>query len=277
MHTILDLDLDFFVWPPFRDRPEAARRPRSEWKQLASEDEVRSFLEKQCHLSRQAPVPGCEAERHQDAFNVWSQWIEDEAIIPPFNVVHADAHSDLGSGWRNRSCTFIETELLAMPIEERRHPAFGPDHLNSGNYLLGAIANRWISQLTYVYPADRIEAGPVEPGSPPRFEDDVRELGRLLRTDQEPLVSDLSAWIFRNDDWRTQLIELKHYHPICHRRSHEDDHPVHSEPPVPFTWVEDREFSLAGVTHMFLADSPEYTPVEADELLPVIREYFYRV
>jgi hypothetical protein len=154
-----------------------------------------------------------------------------------------------------------------MPIEKRRHPAFGPDHLNSGNYLLGAVANRWLSQLIYVYPDDRMEAQPVQPGCLPRFEDDMRELARLIRTDQEPPLSDVPAWIFRNGDWRTRLIELKH----------EDDDPVPTEPPVPFNWVTDREFSLAGVTHMFLAHSPEYTPVEADELLPVIREYFCRV
>jgi hypothetical protein len=39
--------------------------------------------------------------------------------------------------------------------------------------------------------------------------------------------------------------------------------------------MEHHEFSVAGVTHMFLARSPEYTPVEADKLLPAIREYFH--
>ena len=274
MHIILDLDLDFFVWPPFRGRPEKARLPRSECKRLASEGEVRSFLEKQCHLSKQAPVPGCEANQHQEAFNVWSRWIDDERIIAPFSVVHVDAHSDLGSGWSNRSCVFVERELLAMPIEQRRKPIFGPDHLNSGNYLLGAIANRWVSQLTYVYPADRIEAEPVRAGSLPRFDHEMRELGKLLGTDHGPSVSGLPAWIFRNNDWKTQLIELKHYRSSSRRGSPEEL--VYTEPPLPFKWVEDREFSIAGVTHMFLAHSPEYTPAKADELLPIIREYLYR-
>ncbi|HEV2198783.1 MAG TPA: UPF0489 family protein [Bryobacteraceae bacterium] len=271
MQTVLDLDLDFFVWPPFRRRPEEARLPRSEWKHLSSESEVRWFLERQCHLSAQTPVSGNEAEEHQEAFKLWRQWIDGGEIMAPFNVVHVDAHSDLGSGWGNRSCTFIETELLAMPIEQRRHPAFGPDHLNSGNYLLGAIANGWISQLTYVYPADRIESEPGAPGGLPRFEDDIRE-ARLLRTGQEPPVSDLPAWIFQNGDWRTGLIELKH-----RPGSQDDNPPVHTEAPVPFKLVEQRKFSFSGVTHMFLAHSPPYTPVEADKLLPVVREYFHPV
>jgi hypothetical protein len=277
MHTILDLDLDFFTWPPLRDTLEEARPPRSEFEWLASEGEVRSFLEKQCHLSRQAPVLGCEAGHHQEAFSAWRQWVENGTIIAPFNIVHVDGHSDLGAGWPNRSCTFIETELLAMPVEERRHPALGPNHLNSGNYLLGTIANRWISQLTYVYPADRNEAAPIEPGRLPRLEDSARRMGTLLRTGQEPQVSDLPRWIFRDDDWKTHLIELRHYDPARHRRSYADDQPLHTEPPVPFSWVEDRKFSLTDVTHMFLAHSPEYTPVEADELLPFIREYFHQV
>lgn len=267
--------MDFFVWPPFRDRPEEPRQPRSEWKYLASEDEVRSFLEKQCHLSRRAPVPGNEAEQHHDAFNVWGRWVEDGTIIAPFCVVHVDAHSDLGSGWNNRSFTFIDTELLALLIEQRRHPVFGPEHLNSGNYLLGAIANRWISQLIYVYPVDRTESEPVQPGSLPRFEDDMREMAKLLWADQAPPVSDLPAWIFRNDDWKTGIIELRHS--LVRHGVVEDGEPVSSEPPVPFKCIEEREFSLDGVTHMFLAQSPEHTPVEADELLPIIREYFYNV
>jgi hypothetical protein len=257
--------LDFFVWPPFRGRPEEPRLPRSEWEYLAWEDEVRSFLEKQCHLSRRTPVPGNEAEQHCDAFNVWGRWVENGTIIAPFCVVHVDAHSDLGSGWNNRSFTFIETELLALPIEQRRHPVFGPEHLNAGNYLLGAIANRWISRLTYVYPVDRTE----------RFEDEVREMTRLLWADQAPPVNDLPAWIFRNDDWKTGIIELKHR--LVRDGLLKDGEPVSSEPLVPFEWKEEREFSLDGVTHMFLAQSPEHTPIEADELLPIVRKYFYSV
>jgi hypothetical protein len=263
--------LDFFVLPSFRDRPEEPRLPGSEVKDLASEDEVRSFLEKQCHLSRRTPVPRNEAEQHHDAFNVWGRWVENGTIIAPFCVVHVDAHSDLGSGWNNRSFTFIETELLALPIEQRRHPAFGPEHLNSGNYLLVAIANRWISQLTYCYPVARTASEAAQHGTLPRFEDGAREIW----AEQEPPVSDLPAWIFRNDDWRTRIIELKHR--VVRHGVLEYGQPMTNEPPVPFKWIEGREFTLAGVTHMFLARSPEYTPAEADELLPIIREYFYSV
>lgn len=272
MHTILDLDLDFFVWPPFRGWPADPRLPRAKWEYLASEEEVRSFLEKQCHLSRRAPVPGNEAEEHHDAFNVWGRWIEGGTINAPFRVLHVDAHSDLGSGWGNHSAAFIEEELIALPIERRRHPGFGPEHLNSGNYLLGAIANRWVSELTYVYPADRTESVPVRPVGLRSFGAYMRELERL-QTDQVPPVNDLPAWIFRNSDWRTGTIELRH-RPVRHGVP-EDGESASSEPLVPFKCTEKRGFSLDGVTHMFLAQSPEYAPVEADALLPIIREYFY--
>jgi hypothetical protein len=110
----------------------------------------------------------------------------------------------------------------------------------------------------------------------------MREMAKLLWADQAPPVSDLPAWIFRNDDWKTGIIELKTgiielRHRLVRHGVVEDGEPVSSEPPVPFKWKEEREFSLDGITHIFLAQSPEHTPVEADELLPIIREYFYSV
>lgn len=148
-----------------------------------------------------------------------------------------------------------------MPMAQRRNPILGPDHLNSGNYLLGAIANRWISRLTYVYPADR----EIDAQLPP---------GRRRGNNQGPSVSDIPPWIFKNDDWKTETIQLKH--DAVTDRGGPGEELAHTEPPVPFTWLEDREFNASAVTHLFLAYSPEYTPVEADELLPIIREYFYR-
>jgi hypothetical protein len=68
----------------------------------------------------------------------WGRWVEEGAIIAPFCVVHVDAHSDLGSGLNN-SCTFIESELLALPIEQRPHLTFGPEHLNSGTTCWGRL------------------------------------------------------------------------------------------------------------------------------------------
>jgi hypothetical protein len=266
MHSILDLDLDFFVWPPFRDCHEEHRLPRSSYNYVASEDEVRSFLEKQCQLSTSKRVPGFRAEQHEEAFAVWRQWIHDGRIIAPFNVVHADAHSDLGApivGSPDRSRAFIE-DLLEEKPEERRNPAFNEEHLHSGNYLLAAIANRWISELTYVYPANRRRAESMEVGSPFEFEDEPQEYA-------ESITREPPAWIFQDNDCETRMIELKYRR----ARANSPHGTTRVEPPVPLKCIDASAFSFAGVTHLFLARSPKYTPCDADKLLDVVGEYFY--
>jgi hypothetical protein len=275
MDTILDLDLDFFVWPPFRDKPDQPRLPESRCRRLASSDEVRSFFEERCHLSVQAPILGHESEHHIDAFKVWGQWLEEDELSAPFSVVHVDAHSDLGSGL-NRSCTYIETELLSLPIADRRCPTFDEGHLNSGNYLLGAIANGWIAHLTYVYPSDPVRSTPVKWGEPMTTAQLLSLTCEQLGIDeQQPPVGDLPAWIFREDRWQTKIIELKRYPGGRHRLYNQA--PVSTEPPVPIEVVDGKAFDFSGFTHLFLAHSPEYTTPTAYDLLPIIRTYFYKV
>jgi hypothetical protein len=275
MDTILDLDLDFFEWPPFRRKVDQPRLPESECRHLASPGDVRTFIEDRCHLSVQVPILGHEAEHHVDAFNVWGQWLDENKLSAPFDVVHVDAHSDLGSGL-NRSCTYIETELLALPIADRRRPVFGEGHLNSGNYLLGAVANGWIAHLTYVYPSDPFPPTPALPGERMTTAQ-LLELNReeLGIDDQLPPVSDLPAWIFRGDRWQTKTIELKNYACGDHRRYNQA--PVSTEPPVPIEFVDGKVFYFSGFTHLFLARSPEYTTPRADDLLPIIRTYFHQI
>jgi hypothetical protein len=50
------------------------------------------------------------------------------------------------------------------------------------------------------------------------------------------------------------IIELKHR--SVRHGVFEDGESASSEPPVPFKCIEEREWSLVGVTHMFLAQSP---------------------
>src|SRR6266851_1477060 len=51
MLTVLDLDLDFFVWPVVRGPVEG--RPSDSDLACASPEQVRLFLEEQCGLSRE--------------------------------------------------------------------------------------------------------------------------------------------------------------------------------------------------------------------------------
>ncbi len=276
MHTILDLDLDFFVWPPKRDRCDHDRLPDSECQHLASQEDVRQFLEQRCHLNRASPIPGQEFVEHVDAFTTWSVWLKEKKLSAPFAVVHVDAHADLGAGW-NLTCHYVETELLALPVGGRRTPRFGDKGINSGNYLVGAIANRWISNLTWVHPVDRNLRALGGGGDSPNLTLQYERIRCLLDPDDEACpherwAGDLPPRCFRNYDWHTGLIELRETKPTHFGQS--DPTPVHLEPPIRFDMSVEDHFEFSRFTHMVVAQSPQYTPVSADHLLPVIREYF---
>jgi hypothetical protein len=263
MDTVLDLDLDFFVWPPFRREPTRERLPESECQSLMTAEEACAFLEGRCHLSKQTRIPGQEFDEHQDAFHTWRRWLHEGKLSTPFYVIHVDGHADLGSAFRP-ACKYIETELLALPIAERYAPRFGPDGLDSGSYLLGAIANHWISRLVYVYSTKRrLKTS--------KCAEDWLRMDWPMPAEYQPPVPELVAWVFQNNDWRTGNIQLKHRGP---GDTWETD-PIHAEPIVPFELTEETKFDFSGFTHMVVARSPQYTPLSADDLLPTIREYFY--
>ena len=53
--------------------------------------------------------------------------------------------------------------------------------------------------------------------------------------------------------------------------------PSHWEPAVANAYVPSGSFSGSGFTHLILARSPGYTTATADELIPVIEQYFYPI
>jgi hypothetical protein len=71
MDTVLDLDLDFFVWPIATMRGGKKRLGDDEFTHGATPEEVRSFLEQRCHLNKTARLPGQEFVEHRDAFRTW--------------------------------------------------------------------------------------------------------------------------------------------------------------------------------------------------------------
>lgn len=266
-HTILDLDLDFFGFPPLHHQEHEEGRPaESEFKHLADETEVRRFLERNCHLSTRNRILGRQVVEHVDAFFTWKEWIQQGRLTAPFAVVHVDAHSDLGAGI-GLTCHYIETELLALPLHKRSSPRFDVnDGITSANYLVAVIANRWISRLTYVYPVD-----PLPESSENAEFNRMRTLLTQINEDPEPeLPRDLPPWCFQDDD-RTHI-------QLAHRRSEDflksECAPVHLEPSVPFECTKSTEFEFSGFTHMVLAQSPKYIPESTDHLMSIISEYF---
>ena len=278
MQTVLDIDLDFFVWP-IEHWPEGGGRLPDAEHEHSSPDEVREFLETRCSLKREKNIPGHEMVEHQDVFSTWRRWLRTGVLSAPFNVIHVDAHADLGLG--DGGWVYLLSEVLALPVAQRSEPRLGPHALNSGNFLAFAIANRWIGNLTYVFPYRAPEA--QEPFFINVFEGEKflrRVSGGGTANDEEPRPSDLMAILFRGCNTRTGLIELGRYSPqtvksLCSwSLSEPKPTPIHVEPVVPFTYTPTNRFRFSGFTHLTLAQSPQFTPASADKLLSIFRDYF---
>lgn len=222
--------------------PPNANRAPDDAHDVWSIPDARAFLRERCGLDR--PRPGFVTENHSELFARWRDAIERGTLSAPFSVTHIDANADLGKG--DAGYNYLMTSLLFEPVEKRTHFK-GPRRtttITDGNFLLYAIACRWINDLTYVWgdggddelryamegftlQADRIQLAAMEAG----------ELAKLMNQ-QAP-------------------------------------RPSHLEPPVPYRstrWdcftAEDR------YDFVCLTRSPPYTPASADVLYDAIIEEF---
>ena len=191
---------------------------------------------------------------HVDSFKVWRRWLGEGKLNAPFEVVHVDAHGDFGAGFQNSTYSYLQ-DVLAK-LDSRDDLDFSPEGTTSANYLTLAIANRWISSLTYVYPTD--------PLAPTRKMSQLERMVMLTSEQREqlPPVRDVPARLFQKKDgcwWQGRPIQLG-----C------------DEPEIPFRVVKQSDFSCSGFTHMVVAQSPQYTPQSADNLLALIERYFRR-
>lgn len=279
MEKILDLDLDYFVWPTAYNRAAEHGRPLAEdFDYIASDEQLRHFLENRCGLSTTNRLPGAEFVEHVNAFWTWDRWMREGRLSTQFEVVHVDGHADLGVGWNDSSWVHLLIELLALPPEKRNHPKTGDNGLHSGSYLAFAIGNRWISRTKYVYPVVPAWLAPVNDPSDYSMEAFVRRMTPTLYGEPEDdgLPTDLMALYFRNEDPRTGLIEMPHFAPEQKDQATWSTgvEPVHKEPPMPFECIPGDTYSNSGFTHIVVAQSPVYLPESADRLMAVVREYF---
>ena len=146
---VLDLDMDFFLTAPCPLAP-LGQRPDEETAQPYSDEEVIRFLEEQCGLSREHPVPGAIFDTHDKALDFWAAKVKDGSLAAPFEVVHVDTHSDLAFGppGTNYVLNVVLSRAPQMrPIIDTYRQAV---ELDEANYLLFAIAFRWVSRLAYV-------------------------------------------------------------------------------------------------------------------------------
>ena len=236
---VLDLDLDFFL-TDCCPCAEKGRRPDAACAQPWTEEAVVSYLEHHLGLSALHPIPGIIMETHDCALRYWKDRMDCGALSKPFSVVHVDAHADLGIGKPGPG--FVLNNVLGIPPETRDvfDRYYEQKQLDEANYLLFALAFRWINALTLVR----------QPFSKPDLPPFVRREGLrcgLIRL--ESFVSNL----FENRYGAEPSIPLAIY----------DD---------PFSYRAQEPFSCA-----FVAHSPRYAPQTADPLLAVIKRYLHLV
>lgn len=144
--NILDIDLDFFLNGRIQRRnDDIFNRPDGFGIVPWSKDEVLNFLNSKLNVN--GIFPGYIFVSHDELFYKLKDLIEKDKLDKPFNLVHVDAHSDLGMGfdWKYLHSTFLD-----LPVIERHNAKGGDDGINYGNFVSFALGCRWISTLDLV-------------------------------------------------------------------------------------------------------------------------------
>lgn len=262
---ILDIDMDYFMTKIAISVPESTSERLSEeyygdcvW----SEDSIRCFLENNIGLSKNKKIKGRIVTGHNEAIPFWKELIEKNELTVPFEVIHVDSHADLGLGYS--SWTYILNFLLQYPVHERPiHNRYvdlngGIREEGIGDYLLFAVAYRWISRLTYC-------ANP--------YGDKNDYILDTLKDFSEEYI-----W----DEPVENIIQLV-YNPEMDFPSYDSTDKEKSEylaagvkePEVPMLiipTVKDVNFN-DDFDFIVFAQSPNYTPASADFVIDIFREY----
>ena len=233
MQRVLDIDLDFFL-ADCCPLAEPGERPVLMGHEPWGAEAVRVFLENDLLLSRERPIPGRVFPTHDGALVYWKELMDAGALKAPFHVTHVDAHSDLGVGYPGPG--YVLYNVLSLPPRRRLEldRFYRERKLDEANYLLFALAARIVASLDNVR----------------------RPFSR----------SDVPTQLLAPDGLHMRLIQS---FPELFERINGP------EPLIPYReYKEDGSFRAAApYDFVSLAISPRYAPREADDLIPVFREY----
>ena len=187
-------------------------------------------------------------EEHDELFDAIKALVASGTISAPFELVHVDAHADLGVGqWKPYE--YLLTDLMHREVEERLDPVRGNEGLNRGTVVLFLAACKWIDKFHYVY----------HPG-------DGKDFSELF-LDYEPETEQLFLQI-----------------PKCSKECLEHSKPPYVPvielssrcelgTRIPFRLTEQKDFQDPGFDFAFLTRSPGFTPPKADALYEQIARY----
>lgn len=266
---LLDLDMDYFMENIAIGITESREERLSEDEYgycVWSEQRIRSFLEDNLGLSKDRKIKGRIVTGHNEALFFWQELITKESLEMPFEVVHIDSHADLGLGYL--SWTYILDDLLQYPVEERRMhtkylDCFGQlNDVGIGDYLLYAIAFRWINSLTYC-------------ANPNGDKNDY--VWETLKDFEEKFIWDKpvenTIQLVCNPD-----MEFPSYNADEQEKQAYLKNAV-KEPEVPLLIIpsiQDVKYN-GDFDFVVMAQSPNYTPASADFIMDIVREYIVEI
>lgn len=261
---VLDIDIDYFMDCPafFVDINEKKRLEDSSYVDSVWEkDRVIRYIEENLGLSKDKKIKGRFLVNHDEALSFWQELNDCGKLSTPFEVIHVDSHSDLEN--YGTSYKLLLGEFLLKPVEARIEYAREHGCINATNYLLWAIGFKMLSGITYcanpktaandypyIYMKDLI--GPVENAN-----------SKMLQA-RFQLVFNPSMSIPNFDDVNFE-VKRKQYNEKC----------IYKDEPVSFTVIN----SIEGVNYngefdyVSVAQSPNYTPQNADYILDIFKEY----
>lgn len=229
---VLDIDLDFFLADccPLADK---GQRPSLSGHEPWEEKKVRAFLENNLKLSKGSPVPGTVFETHDGALRFWNGKINKGELTVPFHVTHVDAHSDLGIGKPGPG--FVLNGVLPQKPEVRAdlEKYYLQKQLDEANYLLFALAFRWVESLENIR-------------NPKSRRDFPKE---ILAEDGNIRLNSFAAKLLEKTNGEEPLVSYREY----------KDYREY--------------FASETFDYMTVAVSPRYAPPEADRLIPLLCEY----
>jgi hypothetical protein len=208
-------------------------------------EDVMAFLEERCHLVQ--PLPGRAVEHHGEVFRLWREGLLAGVLDEPFHVTHVDPHADLGMAECGH--LYLLTEFLEQPPSERWYPRESTDPyaeaMTDGSYLAFAVGCRWISDLTLCPGGNDFHEFIMERWD---RESGVIRMPRLREGELQRLKGSLQKPVFPEE---------------------------RLEPPVRLTRVSRDDFvAPEPFDFIFLAQSPAFTPKEADPIYAEIRRRF---
>ena len=192
----------------------------------------------------------------------WKKLIDQNKLEVPFSVVHVDSHADLGLGYPS-SVDYIKDNLIKYPVENRFENRFYElddikTDIGIGDYLLYAIAFRWIDKLTYcANPND--DKNDYDWVILKEFKEKFVDKKNVLQTIQLAYNDNMETPYYYSSDE-----EKKEYWSSAIK-----------EPEVPFEiipTIEDVKYN-GKFDFITIAQSPNYTPKSADYILEILSEY----